>query len=675
MIPYARLNWKPTCLALLACLLPAAADELPLSVQPLRTVDEVRLLTYAEARMAPPVLLRVVVISHLPDGFDAQDSTGGLFFDLRPEEIPPLGESIDVYGNVTGGFYGPYIVVDQIRSRGQRTIPRALNFRPDFVQTGIGDNRLIEIEGLMVDVEFDENQRSGQGLIVNGQTDLRIRFQNQNDEFQSERIKRLVGSWIRLKGSGAPLFNDGRQRIGSDIICSSNQFIEVVNEGLTTQHVPLGDIGRWDSRSAAPGLVRTLGVVTLVEGPKSLIVQSGEHGARVKTLRDHDATPGDTLDLKGLPDTEGYFVGLRYADISPSSTLNEVATPVIEDSSLSRENAFQLVTVSGTMIEREGRILNLESKGNLIPVSLSAFMTDKDLPAAGSEIRITGVKLVDADQRGQLRSATVAMRSLADLEIIATPSWWNPRRYWTAIFVLGAGIMLVLIWTLALNRRVTTQTTLIESQIQSNAALEERNRIARELHDTFSQGFAGVGYQLASIDNHLDTDPARAREKLSAAREMVEHSLAETRDSLTGLRVPTAAESLEFPTSMLSIMEERCKEASIELAVKMPDDLNQIDLNTETAYACHRIMLEALANTIKHSGAEHLFIDLERRNSSWTFSVRDDGSGFDLQNTPDIGHYGLQGMKERAREIKAAFEVDSSHQGTCITLTLAETKL
>ena len=437
--------------------------------------------------------------------------------------------------------------------------------------------------------------------------------------------------------------------------------------------MPLGDIGRWDSRSSAPGLIRTIGHVTLIEGARSFIVQSGSHGARVKTLRNHTLSPGDTVELKGLPDTEGYFVGLRYADVIPSSTLIEVAEPITEDDTLTRENSFQLVSLSGRIIEREGRILNLESKESLIPVSLPPTMTDKDLPEPGSEINITGVKLVDADERGQVRSVTVAMRGPDDLLILATPSWWNPRRYWTAISILAAGILLFLFWSLALNRRVTSQTAMIENQIQSNAALEERNRIARELHDTLSQGFSGVGYQLASVDNHLLSDPGKAREKLVAAREMVEHSLTEARDSLTGLRIPTVAESLKFPESTLSIMKDRCEEASLKLSIDQENEIEQLELTVEESYACHRILLEGLANAIRHSQANHLSVAFRHIKGKWEFSLRDDGCGFDPQSLPDIGHYGLQGMKERAREIEAHFDVQSSPEGTCLILTVNDT--
>jgi signal transduction histidine kinase len=665
------LNWKPTATVLASFFLTTAnAAELPVSVERLRTVDEVRLLTYAEARMAPPVLLRVTVVSHLDGGFDGQGVTGGLFFETLNNELPPLGEFVEVYGNVTGGFYGPYIVVDEIHQRGQRNLPRPLIFRPDFVQTGIGDNRLISIEGLMVDVEFDESNQRGKGLIVNGQTDLTIRFRNEESDFNATEIQRMIGAWVRVQGSGAPLFNDARQRIGSDIVCSSQSFIEVVNEGLTTQYVPLGDIGRWDSRRATPGLVRTIGKVTLVEGLNQIVIQSGDKGARVKTLRPHETTVGDTLEFKGLPDNDGYFVGLRYASNSLSTAEVSVNEPLNIEDSLSRENAFQLVSLSGKLIGREGRILNLESGNNLIPVTLPEKFSGESLPAEGSTINITGVKIVDADERGELRSVTIMMRSLEDLAILATPSWWTPKRYWTVMLFLAGITLLVLVWTFALNRQVSSQTTLIECQIQSNAALEERNRIARELHDTLSQGFSGVGYQLASIDNHLETDPDKARSKLAAARGMVEHSLAEARDSLTGLRIPLAAESLKFPDSMLEIMSERCQEASIELEIIPIAESTLFQLDTETAYACHSILLEALANTIRHSGASKLTVIFRESGKTWEFTVRDDGDGFDAQTPIGIGHYGLQGMKERARQIGAKLNIESSKDGTSVALVL-----
>ena len=204
----------------------------------------------------------------------------------------------------------------------------------------------------------------------------------------------------------------------------------------------------------------------------------------------------------------------------------------------------------------------------------------------------------------------IAVRDRSDISILAVPSWWTPGRYWMAILILAAGALLFLTWLLALNRRVIKQTALIKEQIESNATLEERNRIARELHDTLSQGFSGVAYQLASVSNHLLADPNKAKTKLDAARQMVEHSLAEARDSLIGLRVPAGAESLDFPNATLAAARTRCEEAEVHFEAEREEWQDGPKLPPETAYACHRIVLEAVTNALRHSGAAHIRVSL-----------------------------------------------------------------
>jgi signal transduction histidine kinase len=646
------------------------AFEPPVTQRPLRNVGEVRRLTYEESRLAPPVLLRVVVLSHHPDGFDGQDNAGGLFFECAPGEIPRIGDEVAVAGNVTGGVHGPYVIVESVERQGTKPLPRPLNFRPDFVQTGLGDNRWVEVEGLIVDVRLDETGRAGTGLLVTGQSDLAIRFRNAHEDFDAAALQRAVGSWVKLQGSGAPLFNDQQQRIGSDIVCARDRFVSVIERNVESETVRLEEIGRWDSRRTRQGLVETSGTVTLVEGPRSLVVQAGEHGTRVRTLAPVSVSVGEPVRLTGLPETVGYFVGLRYATVIPSETGEPPGEPVADDAPLSREHAFQLVSISGKLIEKGLSLINLQVRDSLVPVSVTPELS-ASLPPEGSEIRVRGVKRVEADTRGEVRSVTVALRGLDDIEVLAVPSWWTPARYWTAIAILALGALLFLTWILALNRRVRQQTALIKEQIESNATLEERNRIARELHDTLSQGFSGVGYQLASVANHLERDLPRAREKLDAAREMVEHSLAEARDSLIGLRVPTGADSLAFPEATLAAARARCEEADVAFESERIGWNGEPRLSPETAYACHRIILEAVANALRHSGAKRLRVSLAAERERARIVVADDGAGFAVTAKPPDGHYGLRGMRERAQRLGAGFEIHSAPgQGTSVELSL-----
>lgn len=647
----------------------AGAADGPESVRPLRSIDAIRKLSYEDARMAPPVVLRVTVTSHLSAGFDGQDNSGGMFFEVPPDQIPRLSESVEIHGNVTGGFYGPYVVVDEIKKHGGTGMPRQLNFRPDFIQTGIGDNRWIEVEGLLVSVEFEDSKSAGQGLLVTGENDLTIRFRNQQGELDVKRLEKMVGSWVKLRGTGAPLFNDRRQRIGSDIVCSSHKNVELVEQQQLIPEVTLDEIGRWDSRRTKPGLVQTLAKVTLVEDAKTLVAQSGEFGARVRTLQPHEAKLGDQMIFTGLPKTEGFFVGLRYASLSEAEEQTGEVEAIADLDPFSRSQAMRLVKVKGKLIEQQGRLLSLQLEEQILPVRFPKDLDADSLPTVGSEIEVTGVKLVDADERGQLRSVTLAARSAADINVIEVPSWWTPQRYFIAILALLAVFILSLFWTLALKRRVETQTALIESQLVSNAALEERNRIARDLHDTLSQGFSGVGYQLASVKNHIESDPEKAKEKLDLARQMVEHSLAEARDSLSGLRIPAAADSLKFPETTIAIARERCEEAELRLIVHHTLEQEGLKLETETAYACHRILLEAVMNAIRHSGGDSIGIATGKTEAELIFCVSDNGHGFDPEVKP-AGHFGIQGMQERAKQIEADLSVETSDEGTRLNLTL-----
>ncbi len=667
------MGWRyPVCLWLFILMTPAGlgAFDPPVSVRPLRTIADIRKMTYEESRLAPPVSLRVIVISHHADGFDGQDNSGGLFFEIPPDRLPRIGEELTINGNVTGGFYGPYVIVDQVEKHGSKPPPRPLNFRPDFVQTGLGDHRWIEIEGLIVDVKFAEGKRRGSGLLVTGQSDLVVRFRNAAEDFDVARIEKMVGSWVRLRGSGAPLFNDQRQRIGSDIISSRHQFVEVIEQTGESEPVRLDEIGRWDSSRTRQALVETSGTVTLVETPSTFVVQSGPYGARINSLSPAGVAVGDLINLTGLAETDGYFVGLRYAKITMAEGPGDRVEPIADSEPLSREHAFQLVTLSGKLIEKGRTLINLQVNEALVPVSMPAGIS-ATLPPEGSELSLRGVKLVAADERGEVRSVLIAVRDRSDISVLAVPSWWTPARYWMAILVLAAGALLSLTWLLALNRRVKKQTALIAEQIESNATLEERNRIARELHDTLSQGFSGVGYQLASVSNHLTADPDKARKKLDAARQMVEHSLAEARDSLIGLRVPAGAESLDFPNATLAAAKTRCEEAEVDFEAEREGWSEGSKLPPETAYACHRIVLEAVTNALRHSGAARVQVSLAAAAGRARITVADDGRGFSTTDRAPEGHFGLQGMRERAQQLGAALAVRSAPgEGTSVELSL-----
>ena len=197
--------------------------------------------------------------------------------------------------------------------------------------------------------------------------------------------------------------------------------------------------------------------------------------------------------------------------------------------------------------------------------------------------------------------------------------------------------------------------------------LAERTRIAQDLHDTLLQGFFAVSMHLHAAVENLPTD-CGARQRLSTVLQLLNRVLAEGRCVLEGLRSPNERETslgkafacvpsdLGFSSAVgfrvIVLGTER------ELSVSLCDDV-------------YRIVREAIVNAYRHSGAKDIETEIEYRPSDLRFAVRDNGCGIDPQNLQwgKNGHWGLQGMRERADRIGGRLRVLSrSELGTEIEL-------
>ncbi|MEM1294128.1 MAG: sensor histidine kinase [Verrucomicrobiota bacterium] len=639
----------------------------------IQTVEEVRSLSYETAKSGPPVQLEVIVISHLHAGFDGQDETGGLFFECQ--KPPPVGTLVEVTGKVTGGMYEPYVVVDDTIAKGTRPHPEPLKWLPEHLQSGVGDNRWIELEGILVQTRIrPPKSHWAQAKLIAGTVEIGIRFRNRQMPFSAEELRALSGAKVRIRGSGAPLFNHSHQRIGSELICPDLNLIEILQpaeERFELPITPLAKIRSWNYRQDSPGLVRTLGVVTFADpGADLLVIQEGERGSLIRTAEDFSAVVGDTVEVIGFPESLGFFVGLRFAEVVGSEAKRSIQSPLQISNPLTNKNPFELITLKGRLVEKTGQFCSLQTGDNDLVAIHGPLEVIARLPEMGSVIQVTGVKFVEATQNGDVRSVAVEMRSTSDLTVLKTPSWWTPARYLSAIAVLGCCIVAALGWNVLLKRQVRTQTSQIHSQVATNAALEERNRIARELHDTLSQGFAGVAYQLSSVRNHIDQRPERAHEKLDQATHMVEQSLAEARNALSELRSPILNE-LSLGQALQTTANTVCEAGGVDLQVKIQDEtIDQISKSTQ--HEILRIVLEAISNAVNHAQAGLIQLSLLTDSRTLRAEVTDNGQGFDPELAFQGGNqFGIRGMHERAQRIGAELTMKSMpRSGTTMTLTL-----
>ena len=195
-------------------------------------------------------------------------------------------------------------------------------------------------------------------------------------------------------------------------------------------------------------------------------------------------------------------------------------------------------------------------------------------------------------------------------------------------------------------------------QSQFNAVLQERNRIAREIHDTLAQGFVGVSVQLEIVSRLLNSSVEAAKEHLDQARAQVRQSLADARKSIWELR-SQSPEYQDFASRLSNAAKQTA--ASSSAIVQLQVHGTYRPLATDIENELFRIAQEAVTNAVRHSGAKHINIDLAFDSKKLRVTVGDDGCGFERGADPSgpNGHFGLKGMRERAQQIQAELIVNS----------------
>ena len=249
---------------------------------------------------------------------------------------------------------------------------------------------------------------------------------------------------------------------------------------------------------------------------------------------------------------------------------------------------------------------------------------------------------------------TIGMISLSHVE----PGHFTPHHADLAIAIANQAAVAI------------TNARLIE-QAQTMAALEERQRLARELHDSVTQALFSTTLhartaQLAFEQTGLDPDGVLGR-SIADVRELTQGALAEMRALIFELRPGVLAEeglaqALRKQAAALSARE------GIDILVDLPEQ--RFSLAAHVEENLYRIVLEALHNTMKHAGAGHAWVRFDRNERELRFEVVDDGVGFDPAQ-PAPGHLGLHTMADRARAIGATLAIETAPgQGTTVGIAL-----
>jgi signal transduction histidine kinase len=233
-----------------------------------------------------------------------------------------------------------------------------------------------------------------------------------------------------------------------------------------------------------------------------------------------------------------------------------------------------------------------------------------------------------------------------------------PAYYQTAWFrAVFAAVFVGLLWTA---HRMHVMRLLRQFNLTMEARVAERTRIARDLHDTLLQSSQGLLLKFESALKLLPDRPAEARQRLEHALDQATEATIEARDAVQGLR-SSSVETVD-PVRLLSdaIEELTGDDASALPAIHAAVHGIPRPLKPIVGNEAYRITREALRNAVQHADAHHITAEIRYEERQFRVRVRDDGRGFDEQGPrgkPPTGHFGLQGMRERAENVGGSFVV------------------
>lgn len=268
----------------------------------------------------------------------------------------------------------------------------------------------------------------------------------------------------------------------------------------------------------------------------------------------------------------------------------------------------------------------------------------------GSTIRISGVSVVGVEGPWHVGGPTagairgiVLLRSPDDVEVIEPPSWWTTQH--VIYIAIGLGVLLLAFLALIVYNHM--------ERWRLQAVMEERERLANEIHDTLAQSFAGIGFQLQAIRKAIPNEIPRLREQVDLARSLVRHSHKEAKRSIEPL-YPDSVEA-DLMMSLVASARKMVKGCAVEIATVTTG--TQTALPPKIATCLLRIGQEAIANAVRHADPSRLEILMEYETQFLRLSIIDNGCGF--VKSGDLLGFGLRGMRKRAATISGRLEIAS----------------
>ena len=408
-------------------------------------------------------------------------------------------------------------------------------------------------------------------------------------------------------------------------------------------------------------------------------------------------TFGSEIEAVGFPTTDLFRINLnrarwRYATNAPPAS----PEPPVR---ITTRELFQINGIPGINTRMHGRAIRLkgivrarpddtsgerlaqiESDGILISVDANSVPEAQNDLSVGAVLDISGTCFVQTrnwspnEDLPRAEGFILVVRTPSDITVISRAPWWTPRKILYAAIILLSAIVVTITWNFAVRRLAEKRGQELFKEHIARATAEmrvaERTRLAIELHDSLSQNLSGIALQMESVGRTMDNDPKRARDCLTTAVFLLRSCRDELRNCLYDLRI-RALETNDLEDAVRLTVKPHLGESKLDIRFNIARER----LSDTTAHAFLRIIRELVVNAVRHGNAGHIWIAGAFEQDGLSFSVRDDGCGFDPKNRPNVstGHCGLAGIHERVRRLGGNIEIDSTPgRGTKVAVRIKE---
>lgn len=646
------------------------------AVAQLRTALEVRSLSPETAESGQPVDLQgIVVFSDPPSTLFLQDETAGTFFRLDGRVPPAPGSEVRVTGTTMPGLYLPGIHEATFEILGQPGLPAAIPATLDDLLSGRYHYQRVSVEGIVRKISSNEENTA----IV--RLDLGSRVIAVQVETVAEGGKDLVDARVRVSGLAAGEVNHRRQLVEPYLRCHDWSDLAIVAPARPVDEI--GEVSPGEILTFAVGgsmrhRVRLAGSVLAAFGEGEIFLRSEESGLAVQ-LAETERRPeiGDGIVVVGFPEMDRFSARLADASILSRRAEGDVPAPLPVEVGDLLEGLHDndLVSIEADLVElyrsERGAVLLLREGAESLRVEAPSVPDDL---AAGARIRATGIAVVESARRsGEYRAepdrVVLRQRGPADLAVIRAPSWWTSGRLAAGLVIFLVATILAGLWIVMLRRQVTRQTDALRHRIEHEAVLEERQRLAREFHDTLEQQLAGLTLRLdAAVAKGGDE---KLRGFLEGSRSLVSRIQSETRNLVSDLR-QDPGEAADLVGAFGELLDQGNAGAGPALSMISPVG-GLPALPSRTVHHLRMIAQESVTNAIKHAGSATIVLSLAMDEGGLRMTIQDDGHGFDTTTgtSGKSGHFGCMGMRERCRKIGAEIAWHSSPgEGTEVVVTL-----